>query len=83
MRAVITRVTSASVSTAGHVVSEIGHGLLVLIGVQNGDESAADKYDKQFFETLGPDPDRYGNLRASPCFAIYQARPAGELKAGR
>ena len=40
MRAVITRVASASVSVDNHVVSEIAHGLLVLIGVENGDQAA-------------------------------------------
>jgi D-tyrosyl-tRNA(Tyr) deacylase len=40
MRAVITRVTSASVSVDNRVVSEIGHGLLALIGVENGDQTA-------------------------------------------
>jgi D-aminoacyl-tRNA deacylase len=40
MRAVITRVASASVSVNSAVVSEIGHGLLVLIGVENGDGTA-------------------------------------------
>jgi len=40
MRAVITRVTSASVSIDGRVVSEIGQGLLVLVGVENGDGTA-------------------------------------------
>lgn len=40
MRAVITRVSSASVSVEGRVVSEIAHGLLALIGVENGDGTA-------------------------------------------
>ena len=40
MRAVITRVASASVSVDNHLVSEIGQGLLVLIGVENGDGTA-------------------------------------------
>ena len=40
MRAVIARVASASVSVNNVVVSEIGHGLLVLIGVENGDGTA-------------------------------------------
>lgn len=40
MRAVITRVVSASVSVNNLVVSEIEHGLLVLIGVENGDGTA-------------------------------------------
>ena len=40
MRAVITRVASASVSVDNRVVSEIGQGILVLIGVENGDGTA-------------------------------------------
>ncbi len=44
MRAVITRVSSASVSIDGRVVSEIGHGLLVLLGVANGDGTADTDY---------------------------------------
>jgi D-tyrosyl-tRNA(Tyr) deacylase len=40
VKAVITRVSSASVAIEGRVVSEIGQGLLVLIGVANGDGSA-------------------------------------------
>lgn len=40
MRAVITRVTSASVSVGGRVVAEIGPGLLALIGVEKGDTTA-------------------------------------------
>ena len=42
MRAVITRVKSASVSIAGSVVGEIGHGLLILLGV-GPDDTLADK----------------------------------------
>lgn len=37
MRLVIQRVSSASVTVGGEVVSEIGRGLLVLVGVENGD----------------------------------------------
>jgi D-aminoacyl-tRNA deacylase len=40
MRAVITRVASASVSVDNQLVSEIGQGVLVLIGVENGDRAA-------------------------------------------
>lgn len=48
MRAVITRVKSASVSIARSVVGEIGHGLLILLGVGPDDtpelcEKLADK----------------------------------------
>ena len=40
MRAVVQRVTSASVSVAGEVVGEIGEGLLVLLGVTHDDADA-------------------------------------------
>ena len=53
-----------------------GYRLLSQLARATGDEAAAAKYDKLFFESIGPDPDRYGKLRASPCFAIYTARPA-------
>lgn len=41
MRAVVQRVTSAQVSVEGRVVSRIGRGLLVLLGVER-DDGAAD-----------------------------------------
>lgn len=37
MRVVVQRVKSASVSVGGNVVGEIGAGMLVLLGVENGD----------------------------------------------
>ena len=44
MRAVVTRVRSASVTVAGETVGEIGQGFLVLLGVKVGDgEAQADK----------------------------------------
>ena len=44
MRAVVQRVSSASVSIDGEVVASIGRGLLVLLGVRDGDgEAQADK----------------------------------------
>ena len=39
MRIVIQRVKRASVSIAGEVHGSIGHGLMVLVGVENGDTS--------------------------------------------
>ncbi len=40
MRALVQRVSSASVSVEGEEVSAIGHGLLVLLGVRSGDTKA-------------------------------------------
>jgi D-tyrosyl-tRNA(Tyr) deacylase len=41
MKALLQRVTSASVSVAGETVGEIGPGLLVLLGLDRGDDRAA------------------------------------------
>jgi D-tyrosyl-tRNA(Tyr) deacylase len=44
VRAIVQRVTSASVSVDGQAVSSIGPGLLILLGVhESDDEAAADK----------------------------------------
>lgn len=40
MKAVVQRVKEASVTVDGKIVSSIGHGLLVLLGVANGDDDA-------------------------------------------
>ena len=40
MRLVIQRVKEASVSIGGEVVSNIGKGLFILVGVENGDTEA-------------------------------------------
>ncbi|HEX9079257.1 MAG TPA: D-aminoacyl-tRNA deacylase [Desulfuromonadaceae bacterium] len=40
MKAVIQRVTSASVVVEGEIVGEIGRGILVLLGVEKGDDEA-------------------------------------------
>ena len=44
MRAVIQRVSRASVTVDGKLVGEIGKGLLVLLGVATGDDEAAADY---------------------------------------
>ena len=41
MRALVQRVSSASVAVDGELVAEIGAGLVVLLGVGRGDDSAA------------------------------------------
>lgn len=48
MKAVLQRVSEASVTVDGTVVSSIGHGYLILLGVQAGDtEADADKLLKK------------------------------------
>ena len=37
MRLVIQRVSHASVSVGGELISEIGRGLMILVGVEEGD----------------------------------------------
>lgn len=59
MRAVVQRVTSASVSVGGEVVGEIGPGLLVLLGITHADdERVADRLAEKLLKLrLFPDPD--------------------------
>jgi tetratricopeptide (TPR) repeat protein len=56
-------------------VMQDGLRLLSQVARQTGNAAAAEKYNARFIELINQDPDRYGKLRASPCFAIYQARP--------
>lgn len=44
MRAVIQRVSSASVMTGGRIISSIGHGLLILAGFHRNDTEADSDY---------------------------------------
>ena len=44
MRVVIQRVRQAAVSIGGRIRGEIGHGLLILLGVQEGDTEEQVKY---------------------------------------
>lgn len=44
MRAVVQRVASASVEVEGSIVSEIGPGLLVLVGIHDSDSDADADY---------------------------------------
>lgn len=41
MRAVVQRVARGSVSIGGNIIGQIGRGLVVLLGIKNGDEKSA------------------------------------------
>ncbi|KAF5191475.1 D-Tyr-tRNA(Tyr) deacylase family protein [Thalictrum thalictroides] len=49
MRAVVQRVTSASVEVEGHIVSEIGPGLVVLVGIHESDVESDVDYMYPFY----------------------------------
>jgi D-tyrosyl-tRNA(Tyr) deacylase len=65
MRAVVQRVSEASVSVAGEVVSRIGSGLLVLLGVGQGDtDEEADALAEKVVH-LRVFPDEAGQMNRS------------------
>ena len=52
MRLVAQRVSEASVSVAGERISEIGRGLLILVGVATADEGRADEAAERLAEKV-------------------------------
>jgi len=65
MRAVVQRVTSASVTVDGEVVGRIGRGFLVLLGVAHDDEQADVVYTAQKLVGLRVFEDDDGKLNRS------------------
>ena len=65
MKAVLQRVTKASVSVAGEVVGSIGPGLVVLVGVANGDTEKDARYLVQKTVELRIFPDDAGKFSLS------------------
>lgn len=65
MRILIQRVTNASVSISGNTVSEIGHGLLVLLGVENADNEKDIEYLSQKLVNLRIFNDENGVMNLS------------------
>ena len=89
MRAVVTRVASASVTIAGEVVGEIGRGFLVLLGVGPDDtEAQADKLaDKIVGLRVFEDENEKMNLNLSAVggrlLVVSQFTPYADTKSRR
>ena len=65
MKALLQRVTGASVSIGGEVVGQIGPGLVVLVGVASGDTGSEAQYLAQRTVNLRIFPDEEGKLNLS------------------
>ena len=89
MRAVVQRVSSASVAVADHTVGRIAHGLLVLLGVENEDGPSDVQYiagkigDLRIFE----DDAHHMNLSVQEAggsvLVVSQFTLAGDCRKGR
>ncbi len=65
MRAVVQRVSSARVTVAGEITGEIGRGLLVLLGVAQGDTEADAQWLAEKIVALRIFPDAEGKMNLS------------------
>lgn len=65
MRAVIQRVTSASVEVDGRIVGHIQQGLMVLLGVAKGDDESDVRYVVDKIRTLRMFSDEQGKMNRS------------------
>lgn len=91
MRAVIQRVSSASVHVDGVEVSRIGRGLLVLLGVQKGDGPAELEYMARKITEMRVFNDRKGKMNLAvtdpgiqgAILAVSQFTLLGDLRKGR
>lgn len=89
MRAVIQRVEKASVSVEGEIRGQIGAGLLVLIGVEEGDGDADFKYIADKVPNLRVFEDEQGKMNRSlldvggEVLAVSQFTLLGDARGGR
>jgi len=89
MRAVVQRVSEASVQVAGAVVGQIGPGLTVLVGVKQGDTEADARYlaEKTAHLRVFADPEGRMNLSVRETgggvLIISQFTLYGDVRRGR
>ncbi len=89
MRAVVQRVSSASVTVGGEAVASIGAGLLVLVAVGDGDGDADADYLADKIANLRVFPDDAGRFDRSaldlgaPLLVVSQFTLYGDVRKGR
>ena len=89
MRAVVQRVSSASVSIGGDVAGRIGPGLLVFVGVAEGDTDADTAYTAGKVRDLRVFADEYGRMNRSivesggAVLVVSQFTLLGDARKGR
>ncbi|MDX6712663.1 MAG: D-aminoacyl-tRNA deacylase [Blastocatellia bacterium] len=89
MRAVVQRVSRASVTVSGEVVGQIGKGLLVLLGVSNEDSASDSVYLAEKISTLRIFDDEDGKMNqsivdvAGDILVVSQFTLYGDVRRGR
>ena len=89
MRAVVQRVQSSRVEVDGNLVGEIGIGLLVFLGVGQGDEETAVRYLSEKIPQLRIFSDEAGKMNRSVCdvggeiLIVSQFTLYGDCRKGR
>ena len=89
MRSVVQRVSRAAVSVEGRVVGQIGRGLLVLVGVAEGDGPADIEYTASKIQDLRIFEDEQGRMNRSAgeaggaVLVVSQFTLLGDVRRGR